>query len=104
MYGYVDFGLSAVENALSNITDNEKGIKGSVEKDVVEYFLHSAKAYSIRKSIDGTLKKDVTVKDICHCSSSVSAYRPSCNVVDDLMRSNSDGGVQYSSTISYLAL
>mmetsp|Transcript_37619 Transcript_37619/g.76962 ORF Transcript_37619/g.76962 Transcript_37619/m.76962 type:complete len:262 (-) Transcript_37619:1248-2033(-) len=61
MYGYLEFGLSAVENALSNITDIEKGIKGSVEKDVVEYFLHSAKAYSIRKSIDGKLKKDVTV-------------------------------------------
>uniref|UniRef100_A0A7S2PS01 Fungal lipase-type domain-containing protein n=1 Tax=Skeletonema marinoi TaxID=267567 RepID=A0A7S2PS01_9STRA len=65
MYGYVDFGLSMVENALHNATHNEEGIIiGIIEKDLVgrelESVLYLAKAYyTIARKLH--LKNDITV-------------------------------------------
>lgn len=63
MYGNLEFGLSMVENLLSNLIF-AKGVVGFVEKDVLEHFFHSAKALSIRSKAEpiiSLIDKDIVV-------------------------------------------
>ena len=61
MYGYLDFGLLMLENLLSDVENSKHGLIGKLEKSVLNHFLHSSQAHSIRDAIHVILMGDIEV-------------------------------------------